>query len=158
MKKLAWDKRVQQCRWQEHQHAISGYTFCMDDSAVSWNSRKQALISLSTTESEYVMMTHAAKEAIWIRMFLEDILCPLSELMLLYCDNQSAITIAKNDQYHARTKHIDIWYHFIQESIGREIIKVHYCPTQDMIADIFMKALPIKTFKHLCMLLGVYLD
>ena len=53
-------------------------------------------------------MTHTAKEPIWIRMSLGDILCPLKELMLLYCDNQSAIAIAKNDQYHARTKHIDI--------------------------------------------------
>ena len=51
---------------QEHQHAISGYAFCMDGGAVSWNSRKQALVSLSTTESEYVAVTHAAKEAIWI--------------------------------------------------------------------------------------------
>ena len=59
---------------QEHQHAVSGYTLCMDRGAVSWNLRKQALISLSTTESEYVVVTYAAKEAIWIRMFLGDIL------------------------------------------------------------------------------------
>ena len=103
-------------------------------------------------------MTHAAKEAICIRMFLGDILCPLEELMLLYCDNQSAIAVTKNDQYHARTKHIDIQYHFIWESIGREIIKVCYCATQDMITDIFTKALPIKTFEHLCTFLGVHLD
>ena len=83
----------------------------MDSGAVSWNSRKQALISLSTTESEYVAMTHVAKEAIWIRMFLRDILRPLTKPMLLYCGNQSAITIAKNDKYHARTIHLQ--YHFI---------------------------------------------
>ena len=93
-----------------------------------------------------------------IRTFLRDILCPLAELILLYCDNQSAIAVTKNEQYHARMKHIDIWYHFIQESIVREIIEVRYCPTQNMIVNIFTKALPIKTFKHLPTLLGVYLD
>ena len=130
----------------------------MDRGAVSWNSRKQALVSLSTTESEYVTVTHAAKEAIWIRMFLGDILRPLTKPMVLYCDNQSAIAVAKNDQYHARTKHIDIQYHFIRESISREIIESCYCPTENMVADIFTKALPMKTFEHLRTLIGVHLD
>ena len=130
----------------------------MDGGAVSWNSRKQALVSLSTTESEYVAVTHAAKEAIWIRMFLGDILRPLTKPMVLYCDIQSGIAVAKNDQYHARTKHIDIRYHFIRESISREIIKIRYCPTGNMVADIFTKALPVKTFEHLQTLLGVHLD
>ena len=130
----------------------------MNGGAVSWNLRKQALISLSTTESKYVAVTHAAKEAIWIRMFLGDILHPLMKLMVLYCDNQSAIAVAKKDQYHVRTKHIDIRYHFIRKSISREIIEIRYCPTENMVADIFTKALPVKTFKHLRTLLGVHLD
>ena len=91
-------------------------------------------------------------------MFLGDILRPLMEPMVLYCDNQSTIAVAKNDQYHARTKHIDIRYHFIRESISREIIEICYCPTENMVADIFMKALPVKTFEHLRTLLGVHLD
>ena len=82
---------------QEHHHAISGYTFCIDGGAVSWNLRKQAIILLSTTESEYVTMTHAAKEAIWMCMFLGEILCPMSKPMLLYCDNQLSIAVAKDD-------------------------------------------------------------
>ena len=130
----------------------------MDRGAVSWNLRKQALVSLSTTKSKYVTVTHAEMEVIWIRMFLGDILHPLTKLVVLYCDNQSAIAVAKNDQYHACTKHIDIWYHFIQESISREIIEIRYCPTENMVADIIMKALPVKTFEHLQMLLGVHLD
>ena len=130
----------------------------MDGGAVSWNSRKQALVSFSTTKSEYVTVTHTAKEAIWIRMFLGDILRPLTKPMVLYCDNQSAIAVTKNDQYHARTKHIDIRYHFIRESISREIIEIRYCPTENMVADIFTKALPVKTFEHLRTLLGVHLD
>ena len=82
---------------QEHHHAISGYVFCIDGGVISWNSRKLALVSLSTTESEYVAMMGATKEALWIRMFLGEILCPLTKPMLLYCNNLSAIAVVKND-------------------------------------------------------------
>ena len=138
---------------QEHRHAISGYAFCIDGGAVSWNLRKQAIILLSTTESEYIAMTHIAKEAIWMCMFLGEVLHPLFKLMLLYCNNQSAIAVAKENQFHTHTKHIDIQYHFICEAITCNIIEVRYCPTQHMVADIFTKALPVKTFKQLHMLL-----
>ena len=91
-------------------------------------------------------------------MFLGDILHPLTKPMVLYCNNQSIIAVTNNDQYHAHTKHIDIQYHFIWESISREIIEICYCPTENMVADIFTKALPVKTFEYLCTLLGVHLD
>ena len=83
---------------------------------------------------------------------------PLSNPMLLYCDNQSAITVAKDDQFHTHTKHINICYHFIQEAITKNILEVRYCPTQHMITNIFTKALPVKTFKQLCILLSIYID
>ena len=102
---------------QEHRHAISGYAFCIDRGAVSWNLRKQVIISLSITESEYIVMTHAAKEAIWMHMFLGDILGPSSKLMLLYCDNQLVIAVAKDDQFYTHTKHVNICYHFICKAI-----------------------------------------
>ena len=143
---------------QEHCDAISSYFCCIDRGMISWNSRKQALVSLSTMESEYVAMKHTTKEALWIWMFLGEILHPLMKLMLLYCDNQSAITIAKNNQYHACTKHIDIHYHFIREMVTRNVVKICYCPTNQMIADIFIKALPVKTFEALQELLGIHLD
>ena len=103
-------------------------------------------------------MTHTTKEAIWIRMFLGEVLRPLSKPMLLYCNNQSAITVAKDDQFQACTKHIDIQYHFIPEAITWDIFEVRYCPTQYMVADIFTKVLPVKTFEQLRTLLGIYVD
>jgi hypothetical protein len=143
---------------QEHRHAISGYAFTIDGGAVSWNSKKQSLVSLSTTESEYVAVTHASKEAIWIRMFISDVFRPLTSPVLLYCDNMSAIDVAKNDRYHARTKHIDIRYHFIRDIINKRLIDLRYCPTEDMAADIFTKALPKPTFERLRTYLGVELN
>ena len=103
-------------------------------------------------------MTHTTKEALWIRRFLGEILCPLTKPMLLYCDNQSAIAMVKNDQYHAHTKHIDIRYHFIHETVAHNTVKIQYCPTDQMIANIFTKALSVKTFEALCKLLGIHLD
>ena len=103
-------------------------------------------------------MTHTTKEAIWICMFLGEVLHPLSKLMLLYCNNQSAITVAKDNQFHACTKHINIRYHFICEAITQDIIEIRYCPTQHMVANIFTKVLPVKTFEQLHTLLGLYMD
>ena len=95
-----------------------------DKGMISWNSRNQALVLLSTTESKYIAMTHATKEALWIRMFLGEIICPLTKLMLLYCNNQSAIAAVKNDQSHACTKHIDICYYFIHETVAHNTVEI----------------------------------
>jgi hypothetical protein len=98
----------------EGRHAMSGYAFLIDGGAVSWSSKRQEIIVLPTTEAECVAATHAAKEAIWLRTFISEIFSPLDGPTTLYSDNQSAIALAKDNQYHARTKHIDIRFHFIR--------------------------------------------
>ena len=92
---------------QEHCHVISSYVFCIDGGEISGNSRKKALVSLSTMESEYIAMMHTTKEALWIWMFLGKILRPLTKPMLLYCDNQSAITVEEWSVPHMYQAH---WY------------------------------------------------
>jgi hypothetical protein len=81
---------------QEHRHAISGYAFLLDGGTVSWSSKKQELVTLSTTEAEYVAATHAAKEAIWLRCFLTEIFHPLDQPTILHCNNQSAIALVNS--------------------------------------------------------------
>ena len=93
---------------QEHQHAISGYVFLMNGGAISWSSKKQSLVTLSTAESEYVAATYAAKEALWLCRIIGEVFQALEEPATLYSDSQSAITLTKDRSYHARTKHIDI--------------------------------------------------
>lgn len=127
---------------QDHRHAISGFAFLIDGAAVSWASRKQELVTLSTAEAEYVATTHAAKECIWLRRLTSQLFDPITTSTTLYCDNQAAIHLATDDNYHARTKHIDIRFHFIRQTITDGAINIVYCPTQDMTADILTKALP----------------
>ena len=94
--------------------AISGYTFLVNGGAVSWSAKQQQIISLSTTESEYVTATYAAKEALWLCQLISQIFGVPLETTTLFSDNQSAIALTKEHQYHARTKHINICFHFIR--------------------------------------------
>ena len=80
------------------QKAVSGYTFLIDGGTVSWASKKQEIVSLSTTESEYVAATHATKEALWLCSFIGEVLIPLDEPITLFSDNQSTIALAKDHQ------------------------------------------------------------
>ena len=127
---------------QEHRHAISGFTFLIDGAAISWASRKQELVTLSTAEAEYVAATHASKECIWLRRLMQPLFGLSPSPTTLYCDNQAALRLATDDNYHARTKHIDIRFHFIRQTITDGHVNINYCPTQDMTADILTKALP----------------
>jgi hypothetical protein len=141
---------------QEHRRAISGYVILIDGGAVSWSSKKQELVTLSTAEAEYVAATHAAKEVIWFRRILSEIFRPLEHPVILHSDSQSAIALARSQgQFHARTKHIDIRWHFIRYCIDNGSIELRYCPTEDMTADLLTKPLPSGKAKHFAHALGL---
>ena len=116
-------------------------------------SHKQELVMLSTAEAEYVAATHAAKECIWLRRLICELFPSLISQMTLHCDNQAALALAVDDNYHARTKHIDIRYHFIRKCVARKVIDLVYCPTDDMTTDVLTKALP--QWKVVCHSLGL---
>ena len=140
---------------QDHRRAISGYVFMVDRGAVSWSSKKQELVTLSTTEAEYVAATHAAKEAIWLCRLLTELFESIETPTTLFSDSKSAIALACNSHYHTRTKHIDIHYHFIHCIIEAGTIKLVYCSTNDMTADTLTKALPSVKAKHFASALGL---
>lgn len=139
----------------EDRKAISGYAFLIDGGAVSWSSKRQEIISLSTTESEYVALTHASKEALWLRSLIGQIFAPFVDPVPMNSDNQSAIALARDNQYHARTKHIDIRFHFIRWIIEEKKLRLVYCPTEEMVADALTKALPSPKVKHFASALGL---
>ena len=132
----------------EDRHAISGYAFLIHGGAVSWSAKRQEIIALSTTEAEYVAITHAAKEALWLRSLILQLFELKLDSTTLFSDNQSAIELTKDHQYHARLKHIDICFHFIPYIVEDGSIRLIYCPTNDMIADTLTKALPSAKVKH----------
>jgi hypothetical protein len=140
---------------QTHRHSILGYTFRMGDGAVTWSSKKQAIVVLSSTKAEYVAQTRAVKELIWLRTILGELTSPFENPTTLNCDNQGAITLVKDNKFHARTKHINIRYHFICEAVENGKIKMQYIPTDDNIVDIFSKPLTKAKFERFTAMLGL---
>ena len=140
---------------QEDQRAISGNAFLINGGAVSWYSKTQELVSLSTPESEYIAAVHAAKEALWLKQLISQIFGTTDEPTTIYSDNKSAIELTKNRQFRARTKHIDVRYHFLRWVCETGKIKLIYCPTEDMTADVLTKALPGFKVKHFAHELGL---
>ena len=122
---------------------------------VSSKSKKQQTVALSTAEAEYVALSAAIQEAMWLRSLLQELGVPQNEATIVMQDNQSTMAIATNPEAHERTKHIDIRHHFVRDTIESGAIELQYCPTQDMIADIFTKALDKGRFEELRTKLGV---
>jgi hypothetical protein len=139
----------------EDRRAILGYAFLIDGGAISWSSKRQEIVSLSTTESEYVAVTHGSKEAVWLQSLLSHVFGPFKDPTTLFSDNQSAIALTRDHQYHARTKHIDVRYHWIRWVVEQGTIQLVYCPTDDMVADALTKALPSPKVKHFAAGLGL---
>ena len=111
---------------------------------MSWRSSKQDTVADSTIKSEYIAASEAAKKDIWIKKFITrlGVVPSISDLVGLYCDNNRAITNAKEPRSHQRSKHILRRYHLIREIIDRGDMKICRVPTNDNIADPLIKPLP----------------
>jgi Reverse transcriptase (RNA-dependent DNA polymerase)/gag-polypeptide of LTR copia-type len=139
--------------------STSGYLFHVGSGVISWSSKRQATVSLSSCESEYVGQTQAAKEAIWLKRFLSQISpgnFANSIPTVIWCDNQGAIALAKNPANHARTKHIDINHHWQREVIEAGDVEMKYISTQSQVADGLTKPLSRDRFEAFRESIGVY--
>jgi hypothetical protein len=121
--------------------STTGYVFMLGGGAISWNSKKQPTIALSTTEAEYMAISQCTREAIWLRQLMSDVGLEQKKATLIMCDNQGAIALMKNPIHHSRSKHIDIQHHFIREKVEVEVIEMKYISTERMVADVLTKAL-----------------
>jgi hypothetical protein len=134
--------------------STTGGCFYLGNNLVSWFSRKQNCVSLSTAESEYVAVGSCCTQLLWMNQMLKDYGLK-SETLTVFCDNLSAKYIAKNPVQHSRTKHIDIRHHFIRDLVEQNIITLEHVGTTDQLADIFTKALDFERFtslrKSLCL-------
>lgn len=120
--------------------SYTGYVFLLGKSIISWESKKQRTVALSSTEAEYMALSDTCKEALFIRKFLFEMLGVMAKITILN-DSQSAIKLCKNFMFHSRTKHIDIRHHFIKEIVNDGIVEVKYMSTNNMLADVLTKPL-----------------
>ena len=109
--------------------------------AVSWKSQIQPVVALSTAEAEYVAISEAAKEALYLRKLLAEFKQTSERPVVLFEDKSAAAIWTKNETDHQKSQHIDVRYHHIRDHIAKGDIVVHMCPTQEMVADIMTKAL-----------------
>jgi hypothetical protein len=135
--------------------STSAYIFQMGGAAISWRSKRQGCVALSTAEAEYMALASAAQEAVWLRQLLSDLKVKPDSPTLIFEDNQASICLAKNPQYHGRAKHIDIKYHFVREQVVNGNIEVKYCRSEDMIADMLTKGLSYVQFDKLREMTGL---
>ncbi|KAF1318445.1 Integrase catalytic core protein, partial [Globisporangium splendens] len=140
----------------DSRRSTSGYAFILNGGCISWRSKKQRSVALSSTEAEYMALSEATQEAVW----LKGILCELGEHssdrpVKIFEDNQGSIALAKNPEFHKRTKHIDIRYHFVRGKVEDDQVVLEYCPTEDMLADMMTKAIGTNQFGALRSKLGI---
>ncbi|KAL5848374.1 hypothetical protein ACOSQ4_006387 [Xanthoceras sorbifolium] len=126
--------------------STTGYVYTLGGTAVSWVSQLQKIVALSTTEAEYVAVTEASKEMVWLQSFLEE-LGKKQEDNVLYCDSQSAIHLAKNPSFHSRTKHIQLRYHFIRSLLEDGILKLEKISGAQNPADMLTKTVTTDKLK-----------
>lgn len=120
--------------------STSGYVFLLNGAAVCWSSRKQAIVTLSSTEAEYVAATSSASHCVWLKGMLQELNVLGDVCVDIMCDNSSAIKLSKNPVMHRRTKHIDVRYHYLRNLSNEGVMNLVFCGTQDQVADIFDKA------------------
>ena len=125
--------------------STTGYVFTLAGGAVSWLSKLQSVVALSTTEAEYMAATQACKESIWIQRLLEE-LGHKQQKITVYCDSQSALHIARNPAFHSRTKHIGVQYHFVREVVEEGSVDLQKIHTKDNLADVMTKPINADKF------------
>nr|GFB64011.1 retrovirus-related Pol polyprotein from transposon TNT 1-94 [Tanacetum cinerariifolium] len=131
-----------------------GIQFLGGDKLVSWSSKKHDCTSMSFTEVEYVSLSACYAQVLWMRTQLIDYGFHFDKIPL-YCDSKAAIAIWCNPVQHSRTKHIDVYYHFIKEKVKKGIVELFFVETEYQLADLFTKALPVERFQYLVRRLGM---
>ena len=149
--------------------STTGYVNLMGGAAVSWQSRLQPTVAVSTAEAEYMAAGAATKEALWLRKLRHDLGVRAGPLQVLaaqradgsegaysmFGDNQSCLAMVKNPVLHARTKYIDVVHHAVRERVMRGEVKFSYCPTELMVADCLTKPLKKKEFERCREAMGI---
>ena len=133
----------------------AGWLFMMRGAPISWSSKRQASVSQSSCESEYYALSGAGKEGVWLRLLLQELGHISAAPTVIWADNQGAIALAENPEFHKRTKHIDTKFHWVREVIERGVLLLEFLPTRFMAADGLTKPLPPKQFQRFLAMIGM---
>jgi hypothetical protein len=135
--------------------STSGYVFKFGSSAISWSSKKQPIVTLSTTEAEFVAAASCACQGMWLRSILQQLGQTQRKGIVIFCDNSSSIKLSKNPVMHGRCKHIDVRYYFLRDLVKDGVLEMKHCNTGDQIADVMTKPLKLESFCKFRKMLGV---
>jgi hypothetical protein len=126
--------------------STSQHVFQLGTNLISWTSKKQPIVSISSAEAEYVVATSASCQAVWLRRILKEMSHTENDPTPIFCDNTSAIALSKNHVFHKKRKHIDTRFHFIRELVNNGDIALQFCASRDQLVDIFTKPLGKSVF------------
>ncbi|CAI7843587.1 unnamed protein product, partial [Closterium sp. NIES-53] len=133
----------------------TGYVYCLNGAAISWQSKRQPVVALSTTESEYISLCQCIQEGVWLKRLFGEFGQDLAGGVPVFVDNQSAIALAQNACLHGRTKHMQVRWHFIREMVASGEVILRWCPTNRQAADILTKPLPFERHGVCMSLMGM---
>ena len=122
---------------------------------MAWLSKKQPIVTLSTTEAEYMAASVCACQVIWYKRVLEELGYNENGSTVILCDNTSTIKLSKNHVFHGICKHIGVRFHFLRDLVNKGVISLEHCGTAEQVADVFTKALNRESFEGLRSKLGV---
>ena len=131
--------------------STSGFTFLLNNDAISWSSKKQSCIALSIMEAGFIALLVVVQEGIWLRRFLEHLINKGDAIksVVISCDSQATIAYTKDPKFHAKTKHIDIKNNFVKDMVAQKEVNVKYITTQEIVAYSFTKTISKEAyFRH----------
>ncbi|XP_019183579.1 PREDICTED: uncharacterized protein LOC109178412 [Ipomoea nil] len=135
--------------------STSGFLVFLGGNLISWSCQKQRTVARSSTEAEYKALADVSAEVTWLVYLLRELGISLAVPPILWCDNLGATYLCSNPVFHARTKHVEIDYHFVCDKVAQKELQVSFISTKDQLADVFSKALPGPRFTTLCNKLNV---